>query len=109
MSRTEGSGWGGGVIFYQRCPHCNKKKAMYSPIYLSPHCFKCTSCKERFASDKLHKITHVSQIRCEHCKYCIITNKDCKMYYECKIRIGEQARVESWNCCTLIEPRVEEK
>ena len=30
MSRTKGSGWGGGPILYQRCPLCEKKKAMYT-------------------------------------------------------------------------------
>jgi transposase-like protein len=52
MSRTEGSGWGGGVILYQICPHCNKKKVMYDPFRFLPS-FKCVSCRERFDSETL--------------------------------------------------------
>lgn len=62
MSRTKGSGWGGGVIFYQICPYCNKKKAMYTGDYLG-HPFKCTSCKEHFNSSELKRITFRSQLK----------------------------------------------
>lgn len=52
MSRTKGSGWGGGPILYQRCPHCGKKRVMYDPVSELPP-FKCTACKRRFYSDSL--------------------------------------------------------
>jgi len=32
MSRTKGSGWGGGVMLYQICPKCDKKKVLYDPL-----------------------------------------------------------------------------
>lgn len=68
MTRIKGSGWGGGTIYYQKCPFCNKKKVMYDPIDdYSPHPFKCTSCKARFQNDKLERLKYVSQIH--------ITNK----------------------------------
>jgi len=55
MSRTKGSGWGGGIILYQVCPKCDKKKAMFIG-YSCGSSFKCTSCREYFNSDKLiHK------------------------------------------------------
>jgi DNA-directed RNA polymerase subunit RPC12/RpoP len=49
MARTEGSGWGGGVLLYQRCPLCGYKKLIYDPIpnNYSQREFKCTKCKER--------------------------------------------------------------
>ena len=51
MSRTKGSGWGGGPILYQICPGCGKKKAMFIGYYFgSP--FKCTWCKEYFDSNQ---------------------------------------------------------
>ena len=57
MARTKGSGWGGGIIFWQYCPACNKKKAFYNPIQgLKP--FKCTKCKIRFVSNELKSKTH---------------------------------------------------
>jgi hypothetical protein len=56
MARTKGSGWGGGVILYQICPLCGKKKAMYIGSDLG-HPFKCTWCKEHFTSDKLKRVT----------------------------------------------------
>jgi hypothetical protein len=56
MSRTKGSGWGGGVMLYQLCPKCGKKKVLYEPCKAgSP--FRCTSCKERFYSDTLIRKT----------------------------------------------------
>jgi len=59
MSRTPGSGWGGGVILYQKCPKCNKKKAMYDkgPLDIPP--FRCTWCKETFYSKDLIRQKHV--------------------------------------------------
>ncbi len=62
MARTKGSGWGGGVLLYQLCPHCNKKKAIYDYIdnLISP--FRCTSCKEFFNSDTLIRKKYLSQI-----------------------------------------------
>jgi hypothetical protein len=54
MSRTKGSGWGGGIMLYQSCPKCGKKKALYDPLPYSSS-FKCTYCKERFMSDTLIK------------------------------------------------------
>lgn len=62
MSRTKGSGWGGGVIFYQICPKCGKKKAMYDPIVYASN-YKCTWCKKRFTDDNLKPITFVAQIK----------------------------------------------
>jgi hypothetical protein len=54
MSRTKGSGWGGGVLFYQECPLCGKKKAIYDWMYgLERVPFRCLSCKERFNSNTL--------------------------------------------------------
>jgi len=61
MSRTKGSGWGGGVILYQVCPYCNRKKVYYTQDQYSP--FKCTSCKERFNSDKLIRLQYVEQLK----------------------------------------------
>ena len=60
MSRTKGSGWGGGVILYQICPYCNRKKAMY--IGYSFSMFKCTACKRYFNSNKLLPLTFRSQL-----------------------------------------------
>lgn len=52
IMRTKGSGWGAGVILYQVCPLCNKKKAYYDyHSFGSP--FKCSHCKEYFSSDTL--------------------------------------------------------
>jgi len=63
MARTKGSGWGGGIILYQKCPFCNKKKVMYDPLLdYNPHPFKCTLCKERFASNELKRITYQEQL-----------------------------------------------
>lgn len=57
MARTKGSGWGGGVMLYQICPNCDKKKCIYDPISTIEHHkpFRCTSCKERSDSDILIK------------------------------------------------------
>jgi hypothetical protein len=56
MSRTKGSGWGGGIILYQIGPECGKKKAMYvGGNEGSP--FKCTPCKEYFNSNILIRKT----------------------------------------------------
>ena len=60
MARTKGSGWGGGIILYQICPFCGKKKVYYTQFDYNP--FKCISCKERFNSDKLIKKQYVSQL-----------------------------------------------
>ena len=62
MARTKGSGWGGGVMLYQLCPYCSKKKVLYQPVpyissYTSP--FHCTSCKKRFHSDTLLRKTYI--------------------------------------------------
>ena len=57
MSRTKGSGWGAGPLYYQKCPFCGKKKAIYNPLgNCSP--FKCTSCKRRFHSTLLDCIKY---------------------------------------------------
>ena len=45
MSRTKGSGWGGGPMLYQKCPICGKKKALY--IY-NIEKYQCTSCRQFF-------------------------------------------------------------
>jgi len=64
MVRTKGSGWGGGVILYQMCPLCEKKKAYYDRIdYCGFHSFKCSSCKRFFNSDKLIRLKYVSQLK----------------------------------------------
>ena len=62
MSRTKGSGWGGGVILYQLCPFCGKKKAIYD--WFSTDCapFKCTNCKKRFHSELLLRKKYFHQI-----------------------------------------------
>ena len=66
MARTKGSGWGGGTIFYQKCPKCGRKKAMYDPMPPQlPNSYKCTWCKERFTGNQingLQPISFVSQI-----------------------------------------------
>lgn len=60
MARTPGSGWGGGIILYQVCPHCKKKKMYYkqSPIVGSGQHFYCTSCKEWDKGEGLIKQTY---------------------------------------------------
>jgi len=65
MARTKGSGWGGGVMLYQVCEPCGRKKALYNPLpepdrWYKP--FRCTWCKERFDSDTLLRIKYVSQL-----------------------------------------------
>lgn len=72
MSRTKGSGWGGGIMLYQVCPICGKKKALYDPIHGATHYkpFKCTakSCKDefgrknRFDSDTLLRMSYACQL-----------------------------------------------
>jgi hypothetical protein len=62
MARTEGSGWGGGTMYYQVCPKCGKKKCLYSPLPYISNNFKCTWCKERFNSPDLLQVTFVSQL-----------------------------------------------
>jgi ssDNA-binding Zn-finger/Zn-ribbon topoisomerase 1 len=57
MARTKGSGWGGGVMLYQICPKCNKKKVLYQPLNYLPD-FHCTACKERFYSEILIRNTY---------------------------------------------------
>ena len=57
MARTKGSGWGGGVILYQQCPFCNKKKAYYDPVSGLNCSFRCTACKTRFRSTSLIRQT----------------------------------------------------
>jgi|GEM_PF-5546886 hypothetical protein len=47
MTRTKGSGWGGGPILWQVCPHCGKKKCYYDPAYRVNMGFRCTYCKQR--------------------------------------------------------------
>jgi len=47
MARTKGSGWGGGVILYQLCPNCGKKKMYYKqPMIPDLPDFYCTYCKQ---------------------------------------------------------------
>ena len=62
MARTEGSGWGGGPLFYQVCPKCGHKKVYYDPV-TNCNPFKCTSCKERFNSETLVRLRFKSQIK----------------------------------------------
>jgi len=62
MSRTKGSGWGGGPMYYQICPKCSKKKVLYDPIGYDIPPFKCTWCKERFHSNDLLTITYKDQL-----------------------------------------------
>jgi len=73
MARTKGSGWGGGVLLYQKCPNCGKKKAIYDYGHggLQTIPFTCTSCKERFHSDTLLRYKYAEQI-----DYEIITKKN---------------------------------
>ena len=61
MSRTEGSGWGGGTLFYQPCPLCGKKKVLYDPCMDIPP-YKCTACKERFHSNALIDTKYLSVV-----------------------------------------------
>jgi hypothetical protein len=68
MSRTKGSGWGGGPLLYQIHEKCGKKKAYYDPFPHIGHDFKCTYCKERFYSNKLIKSTHPKSITIEEAK-----------------------------------------
>ena len=60
MARTKGSGWGGGVMLYQICPLCDKKKVLYKGVIAK---FKCTSCKEIFDSNTLIRKSFRSQIQ----------------------------------------------
>ena len=66
MARTKGSGWGGGIIYYQICPFCRQKKVMYKPLLI--HGFNldfiCTNkkCRERFSTSELKRITYRSQL-----------------------------------------------
>ena len=62
MSRTEGSGWGGGTLYYQICPFCGKKKVIYDPFEYCPS-FKCTNCKKRFNSATLIHKKYKSQVK----------------------------------------------
>ena len=61
MSRTKGSGWGGGPMLYQVCPLCDKKKALYDPIDFIPP-YKCTWCKKRFRSKSLITKTYLTNL-----------------------------------------------
>ena len=60
MSRTKGSGWGAGALFYQVCPFCGKKKVLHRYFEANQNHFKCTSCKERFGSDTLIRTVYKS-------------------------------------------------
>lgn len=62
MARTKGSGWGGGVLLYQKCPHCGKKKAIYDPFNFGSD-FHCTSCKRRFNNNTLLRCKFANQIK----------------------------------------------
>lgn len=63
MARTKGSGWGGGVMLYQLCPLCKKKKVIFDPIpgqsWYKP--FRCLACKETFNSDILLRLRYKEQ------------------------------------------------
>ena len=61
MARTRGSGWGGGVLLFQICPFCGKKKVFYDWFCNECGDFRCTSCKKRFHSDKLHRIKYLNE------------------------------------------------
>jgi len=61
MSRTKGSGWGGGVMLYQICPSCGRKKVLYDPLPYVASSFKCTSCRIRFYSDRLIRKQYLNQ------------------------------------------------
>jgi hypothetical protein len=71
MSRTKGSGWGGGTLLYQICPYCGKKKVIFQWIEgdLASIPFKCTACLKRFSSDTLLRYKYV-----EHYKRCVNGN-----------------------------------
>ena len=58
MARTKGSGWGGGIILWQLCPNCNKKKVYYAWACYKGYYFWCTSCKQEVKSETLIKQTH---------------------------------------------------
>lgn len=60
MARTKGSGWGGGILLYQKCPKCGKKKAIYDPINKGSD-FRCTACKEYFGSYNLARWKYVKE------------------------------------------------
>jgi len=62
MARTKGSGWGAGVILYQKCPKCGKKKVMFDWCRDIPP-FKCTACKERFHDDTLIRHKYISEVK----------------------------------------------
>jgi len=62
VARTKGSGWGGGVLLYQMCPCCGRKKVIYRPMGEVPP-FYCIRCKERFNSKILIRKTFASQLR----------------------------------------------
>jgi predicted nucleic acid-binding Zn ribbon protein len=62
MSRTKGSGWGGGIMLYQICPECGRKKVLYDPLPYSDS-FKCTACKIRFTSNSLINKTYLKQLK----------------------------------------------
>ena len=62
MVRTKGSGWGGGVILYQLCPFCNKKKAYYR-YQQEYNPFKCVACKKVFNSDTLLRFQYAEQYK----------------------------------------------
>ena len=64
MTRTKGSGWGGGVLLYQIHRGCGKKKAIYDPIPGSDlYPFRCIKCKRRFWDSFLLKYKYKNQVK----------------------------------------------
>lgn len=63
MSRTAGSGWGGGVLLYQKCPYCGKKKCFFDWIdgFVLP--FYCCACKKRNYDKNLIRIKYRDSIK----------------------------------------------
>lgn len=63
MARTEGSGWGDGMIrLYQVCPFCKNKKVIYHwRRGLEAMRFRCTACKEVFDSNDLLKVKYAGK------------------------------------------------
>jgi hypothetical protein len=58
--RKAGDGWGAGALFYQKCPYCGQKKALYRS-WGDGHYFyctnrKCTQFREGFQDSNLLRI-----------------------------------------------------
>jgi hypothetical protein len=63
MARTEGSGWGNGMIrLYQICPLCGKKKVIYkwSPA-IDAMRFHCTNCRGNIEDNTLKRQAYAGE------------------------------------------------